>query len=105
MAKITFPVEAGHIMLFARAVGDTNPVYQDAEAAKRTEVGGIIAPPTFPQAVAQFDPDYPLRWRPISRGSVPARPQAASRSDRPAAAGCMPSSTSNTTGRCGRETC
>ena len=64
MAKITFPVEAGHIMLFARAVGDTNPVYQDAEAAKRTEVGGIIAPPTFPQAVAQFDPDYPLRWRP-----------------------------------------
>ena len=51
-------------MLFARAVGDTNPVYQDAEAAKKTEVGGIIAPPTFPQAVAQFDPDYPLRWRP-----------------------------------------
>src|SRR5579871_2823233 len=51
LAKITFPVEAGHIMLFARAVGDTNPVYQDAEAAKQTEVGGIIAPPTFPQAV------------------------------------------------------
>ena len=46
------------------AVGDTNPVYQDADAAKKTEVGGIIAPPTFPQAVAQFDPDYPLRWRP-----------------------------------------
>ena len=64
MAKITFPVEAGHIMLFARAIGDVNPVYQDADAAKRTEAGGIIAPPTFPQAVAQFDPDYPLRWRP-----------------------------------------
>ncbi len=64
LAKITFPVEAGHIMLFARAIGDTNPVFQDAEAAMQTEVGGIIAPPTFPQAVAQFDPDYPLRWRP-----------------------------------------
>src|ERR1700733_8283277 len=64
LAKITFPVEAGHIMLFARAIGDTNPVYQDAEAAKQSEVRGIIAPPTFPQAVAQFDPDYPLRWRP-----------------------------------------
>ena len=51
-------------MLFARAIGDVNPVYQDADAAKRTEAGGIIAPPTFPQAVAQFDPDYPLRWRP-----------------------------------------
>ena len=34
------------------------------EAAKQTEAGGIIAPPTFPQAVAQFDPDYPLRPKP-----------------------------------------
>src|SRR5512146_1603275 len=64
LAKITFPVEASHIMMFARAIGATNPVYQDAEAAKNTELGGIIAPPTFPQAVAQFDPDYHLRWRP-----------------------------------------
>ncbi|MGH7155032.1 MAG: FAS1-like dehydratase domain-containing protein [Acetobacteraceae bacterium] len=64
MAKITFPVEASHIMMFARAIGDTNPVYHDAEAAKQTEVGGIIAPPTFPQAVAQFDPDYHLRPKP-----------------------------------------
>jgi acyl dehydratase len=63
LAKITFPVEAGHIMLFARAIGDTNPVYHDAEAAQKSEAGGIIASPTFPQAVAQFDPDYPLRWR------------------------------------------
>ena len=54
MAKITFPVEAGHIMLFARSIGDYNPVYHDAEAAKKTEAGGVIAPPTFPQAVAQF---------------------------------------------------
>ena len=64
MAKITFPVEASHIMMFARAIGDTNPVYHDAEQATKSEVGGIVAPPTFPQAVAQFDPDYPLRWRP-----------------------------------------
>ena len=64
MAKITFPVEASHILMFARAVGDTNPVYHDAAAAKDTEAGGIIAPPTFPQAVAQFDPDYFLRPKP-----------------------------------------
>ena len=25
-----FPVEAGHIMLFARAIGDDNPVYYGA---------------------------------------------------------------------------
>ena len=59
MAKITFPVEASHIMMFARAIGDTNPVYHDAAAGK-----DIIAPPSFPQAVAQFDPDYHLRPKP-----------------------------------------
>ena len=64
MAKITFPVEATHIMMFARAIGDTNPVYHDAEAAKKSEVGGVIAPPSFAQAVAQFDPDYHLRPKP-----------------------------------------
>jgi acyl dehydratase len=64
VAKLVFPVEASHIMMFARAVGETNPVYYDAEAAKKAEPGGIIAPPTFPQAVAQFDPDYHLRPKP-----------------------------------------
>ena len=63
MAKITFPVEASHIMMFANAIGDTNPVYHDAEAAKQS-AGGIIPPPTFVQAVAQFDPDYFLRPKP-----------------------------------------
>ena len=52
MPKITFPVEATHIMMFARAIGDDNPVYHDAAKAKGTEAGGIIAPPTFPQSVA-----------------------------------------------------
>jgi acyl dehydratase len=63
LAKITFPIEASHIMMFARALDDTNPVYHDAEAARRGETGGIIAPPTFVQAVAQFDPDYHMRPR------------------------------------------
>jgi acyl dehydratase len=56
-----FAVEATHIMMFARAVGDANPIYYDADYAATTEPGGIIAPPTFAQASAQFDPDYPLR--------------------------------------------
>jgi acyl dehydratase len=56
-----FPIEAGHIMMFARSVGDPNPVYSNEEHARSTEVGRIIAPPTFMQASAQFDPDYPLR--------------------------------------------
>ena len=61
MTAERFPVEAGHIIMFARAVGDENPVYRDEEHAASTEVGGVIAPPTFVQASAHFDPDYPLR--------------------------------------------
>ena len=61
MAFRRFPIEASHILMFARSVGDDNPVYSDADYARGTEVGGIIAPPTFAQASAQFDPDYPLR--------------------------------------------
>ena len=56
-----FPIEAGHIMMFARSVGDPNPVYYDREHAAGTEAGGIIAPPTFPQSRAQFEPGYFLR--------------------------------------------
>jgi hypothetical protein len=61
MAVERFPVEAGHIMLFARSVGDTNDIYYDEDYAKGTEPGGIIAPPTFVQASSQFDPDNSLR--------------------------------------------
>ena len=64
MAAKRFPVEASHILMFARSIGDENPVYTDEEAAKKTEAGGIIAPPTFVQASAQFDPDYFLRPKP-----------------------------------------
>jgi len=56
-----FPIEAGHIMIFARAIGDANPIYSDEDYAKQTEPGGIIAPPTFAQSSAQFEPDYVLR--------------------------------------------
>ena len=61
MAAIKFPIEASHILMFARAVGDDNKIYADADYAKGTEPGSIIAPPTFPIASAQFDPDYFLR--------------------------------------------
>jgi hypothetical protein len=64
MAANRFPVEASHIMMFARSVGDDNAIYYDEEHARTTEPGSIIAPPTFPQASAQFDPDYFLRPKP-----------------------------------------
>jgi len=61
MAKFKFPVDASQIMLFARAVGDNNPIYHDSEYAGASEVGSIVAPPTFVQASAQYDPKFPLR--------------------------------------------
>ncbi len=62
-----FPVEAGHILQFARAIGDPNPIYSDAEYARDSDLGHVIAPPTFTMAAAHFDPDWPLR-------PVPGRP-------------------------------
>ena len=64
MSVDRFPVEAGHIMMFARSVGGDNPISRDEGHAKATESGHIIAPPTFAQASAQFDPDYGLRPKP-----------------------------------------
>lgn len=61
MAIDRFPIEEGHIMMFARAIGDKNAIYSDSEYAKTTEPGSMIAPPTFAQSSAQFDPDYLLR--------------------------------------------
>lgn len=61
MAVEKFPIEAGHLMMFARAVGDPNPIYYDEEHAKTTEPGKIIAPPTFMVAGMQFAPEHPFR--------------------------------------------
>ena len=63
--KVTFPVEATHIMMFARAIGDYSPEFHVvAEAGQSAAVDGVIAPPTFPQAVAQFDPEHAHRVKP-----------------------------------------
>jgi acyl dehydratase len=59
-----FPVEAGHVMMFARAIADTNPVYHDADVANASETGAIPAPPTFVTAGMQFDDENALRPRP-----------------------------------------
>jgi len=70
-------------MMFARAIADDNPVYYDADAATASEAGQIIAPPTFVQAGAQFDPDYHLRpkldtpW--FGSGATPSGAEPASK--------------------------
>ena len=61
MAVEKFPIEATHIMMFARAIGDTNPIYYDENSSEAKAAGGIVAPPTFPMAYMQFIDDNPLR--------------------------------------------
>jgi acyl dehydratase len=76
---VTFPVNPVHIMLFARAVCDDNPMYRDAEMAARTALGGIVAPPTFSEALQQFIPEYQMRPRPGVPWAGSQHPEAAGR--------------------------
>ena len=52
--------------MFARSLGDTSAAYSDATFAD-TGFAGIAVPPSFVQASAQFEPDYPLRPHPGRR--------------------------------------
>jgi len=88
MAVDEFAVEASHIMMFARAIGDPNKIYSNATYAEGTEPGGIIAPPTFAQAGAQFDEDYFLRpkigqpWMGSGKEATGIKPKASSGNDK-----------------------
>ena len=42
MAVDKFPVEASHILMFARSVGDDNQIYYDADYASSTEPGSSL---------------------------------------------------------------
>ena len=44
---VTHEVERGAVIKFARAIGDSNPLFNDERAARSTRYGGLIAPPTF----------------------------------------------------------
>jgi acyl dehydratase len=68
MSAARFPVEAGHILMFARALGDENPAYQGALTGE-----AVSAPPTFAWAAAHFDPECTVRPRP----GAPWPPRAA----------------------------
>jgi len=47
--ELTFdlPVELDHVQDFARAVGEDNPVFFDAEVAEQHGFPNVVAPPTF----------------------------------------------------------
>lgn len=41
------PIEAGRLKFFAKAIGETNPIYTDEAAARAAGYASIPAPPTF----------------------------------------------------------
>jgi acyl dehydratase len=51
LAEFTFLVERAKIREMAEAIGDTDPVYRDAEAARAEGYPDVIAPPTFGTAI------------------------------------------------------
>lgn len=71
MTDWDFPVEAGQILQFARALGDENPIYADAGYAAATPLGSVIAPPTFTAASEHYRAGSRLRPAPAEpwRGS------------------------------------
>ena len=62
--SFTFPVEAGAIMMFAKAIGDDDERWHDEDSERAKPHGGVTAPQTFVASVAHFDPDWPYRPRP-----------------------------------------
>ena len=42
MSKKDMPIEKSHIMMFARSIGDPNPIYYDEDHANDSDVGSII---------------------------------------------------------------
>ena len=78
-------VEAGAIAKFARAIGETNPLYFDEAYARTTRFGGIIAPPTYascfitemlPGEMFDLDPplDRALHSDDVAEHDLPIRP-------------------------------
>jgi acyl dehydratase len=46
--EVSFTVERDRVTQFADAIGDDNPIYRDADAAKAAGFPEQVAPPTFP---------------------------------------------------------
>lgn len=55
--SITVPVELGRLKFFAKAIGETNPIYFDTAAAQESGHKSVLAPPTFMMVI---DAEYPV---------------------------------------------
>ncbi|WP_405139104.1 MaoC family dehydratase N-terminal domain-containing protein [Nocardia sp. NBC_01388] len=53
----TLTLDAGRLRFFAKAIGEQNPIYTDADAAKAAGYADLPAPPTFLFSIELEDPD------------------------------------------------
>jgi acyl dehydratase len=81
----SFPVDRTAIMLFASAIGETNPIYYDEAQSRETPLGGVIAPPTFGVACAHWNPRHLFRGvrriPPVSMSGRAAKEDGAQRAE------------------------
>jgi acyl dehydratase len=56
-----FPIERSRLRFFAKAIGETNPIYLDVEAARAAGYPDLPAPPTFLLS-AEASADVKIRW-------------------------------------------
>lgn len=54
----TVEVEKGRLRFFAKAIGETNPIYFDESAARDTGYKSIPVPPTFPFSIDLEAPEF-----------------------------------------------
>ncbi|MET8422704.1 MaoC family dehydratase N-terminal domain-containing protein [Nocardia sp. NPDC004860] len=61
LPPITMTLDAGRLRFFAKAIGETNPVFTDERAAAAAGHRALPAPPTFLFAIELEQPD-PFGW-------------------------------------------
>jgi acyl dehydratase len=61
LPPISMTIEAGRLKFFAKAIGETNPVFFDEQAARNAGYPALPVPPTFLFAVELEHPD-PMAW-------------------------------------------
>ena len=73
--EVAFIVDRDRVTQFADAIGDDNPIYRDAAAAKEAGFDEQIAPPTFPTVLqimtsgqAVVDPELGLDYSRVVHG-------------------------------------
>jgi acyl dehydratase len=57
----TLTVDASRLRFFAKAIGETNPLYTDVEAAKAAGYADLPVPPTFLFSIELENPEQ-FRW-------------------------------------------